>query len=239
MNMIQKQLEVKQHCIEKLHSVPPYPDYPKDRYFWDESLPEPHTIPEGPWDTSTNDIAVLNDVENIKTTICRVDKLERPIHPWFEDLARSVGVVAGRGKYWNWGPNYTVDPIIIGNVETNPKLLLVKRNDNNKWAFPGGFLDYSAESTVTASVRECHEETGVEIEKKPTKTIYIGPVADERTTAHAWAFTNAKLWLLNKTQPVSPQIEEVNDVEWHDLTNLPENIHGSHAKIIEFALKEL
>jgi ADP-ribose pyrophosphatase YjhB (NUDIX family) len=237
--MIEKQQEVRLHCINDLNNSRfKYPGYPTEKFIFPKGNKNA-TIPEGPWDTLYGDFPTNEETDNLQARMCRVDELGRPIHPWFEDLARSVGVVAGRGKYWNWGPNYTVDPIIIGDIDTNPKLLLVKRNDNNKWAFPGGFLDYTAESTLDASVRECLEETGVDIDNKPEKTIYIGPVADERTTAHAWAFTNAKLWLLDTVQSVSPQIEEVNYVKWHELTNLPENIHGSHAKIIELALREL
>jgi ADP-ribose pyrophosphatase YjhB (NUDIX family) len=113
------------------------------------------------------------------------------------------------------------------------------RGDNKNWALPGGFLDYVGESTDSANKRECLEETGVPLEGDPVETIYTGPVADERSTAHAWAHTTAKLWRPNERMPVTPQLDEVDKVRWFPLDDIPTNMHGSHAKILEFALREL
>jgi len=238
MSMIGRQEQIREHCLENLEqSSDHYQGYPTKRFTSPENF-DKFDVPAGPWDTGEQRIPEAEDTANLRAKMCRVDSIGRPIHPWFEDLVRTVGVVAGKGKYWNWGPNYTVDPIVITD-EDEPKILLVRRNDNGKWAFPGGFLDYAAESVVKASLRECTEETGAILEDQPEKTVYVGPVADERTTAHAWAYTNAKLWRPKNTQPITPQLDEVEAVKWHSLDKLPSNIHGSHAKIIEFALADL
>jgi ADP-ribose pyrophosphatase YjhB (NUDIX family) len=236
--MIERQEIIKQHCIENLgRNLINYRDYPEQRYF-NESDNLNFTIPTGPWNHNSEPLPTECETGQLASKMCKIDELGRPLHPWLKELARSVGVISGKGAYWNWGPNYTVDPVVITD-ETDPHILLVKRNDNGNWAFPGGFLDYDAESTLKASRRECAEETGVILASKPVKTIYIGPVADQRTTAHAWAFTNAKLWRLNHKQTLTPQTEEVSRVDWFPVDNLPNQLHGSHAKIIEFALQEL
>jgi ADP-ribose pyrophosphatase YjhB (NUDIX family) len=237
MNMLDKQIEVKQHCLERLTQADPYPNYPTERFICDMSQLEFFTIPNGPWDTEP-----FSPLDNYSSDFInkslRIDKLGRPLHPWVEDIASSVGVVAGRGFYRNFGPNYTVDPLVITD-EKDPHILLVLRGDNKCWALPGGFLEHIAESTTDANKRECLEETDVYLDGDPVETVYIGPVADERSTAHSWAYTTAKLWRPDKRPPTKPQIEEVDKANWFPIDCIPANLHGSHAKIIEFALRDL
>lgn len=214
-----------------------YEGYSLERFTDDIDSNEKSTIPYGPWSTE-NHVQVEIAPSVFTDEGLQVDALGRPLHPWVRDMSAAIGLIAGRGAYWNWGPNRTVDPIVITDSD-DPHILLVKRNDNGRWAFPGGFLDLNGETIIEASQRECLEETGVTINGQPNATVYVGPVADARTTAHAWAQTDAKLWRPKQKQLVKPQIEEVSSVDWIAVDDLPSNLHGSHAIIIELALREI
>ena len=80
MNMIEKQLAVKQHCIERLAMVKPYPDYPKERFIGDITKLEMFTIPEGPWDTEPRRPMHVDSSVHINGVL-RIDALGRPLHP--------------------------------------------------------------------------------------------------------------------------------------------------------------
>ncbi len=235
---LQKQHEIRDVCVERLATRPPYPGYPTERFTGSFEELDEYTIPRGPWSSPSDDgEAVNSNRKRFKKHSLLVDKLGRALHPWAQEIMGSIGFVTGKGAYWHWGPNYTVDPVVITDEET-PHVLLVERNDNGSWAFPGGFLDYATESITRAGQRECAEETDVII-GEPVSTIYEGPVADGRTTAHAWAHTTARLWRPTKRQPTTPQLEEVSDAAWFPVDKLPATFHGSHAKILEFALREI
>ncbi len=236
MSVQERQAEVREHCMAELDANKHYPGYPEVRFMGSlEDLSE-LTIPQGPWSTDEHQ-PVTADNEVFVEQGLSIDTLGRPLHPWAKEMCASIGLIAGKGAYWNWGPNRTVDPVVITD-DDDPHILLVERNDNGKWAFPGGFLD-PGETVTIASRRECLEETGVTIDEHPVADVYSGPVADDRTTAHAWAQTDAKLWRPKTKQLVRPQLEEVASAEWLPITDLPNNIHGSHAKIIELALREI
>ncbi len=61
------------------------------------------------------------------------------------------------------GPPTTVDGIIL--LKNGQKLLLIQRDHDpfmDKWALPGGFIDFD-ESTTEAVIREVKEETNLDI----------------------------------------------------------------------------
>ncbi|PID33504.1 hypothetical protein CR969_00390 [Candidatus Saccharibacteria bacterium] len=166
-----------------------------------------------------------NDVPHIET-----DSLGRPLHPWREKIP---DLKEGKGVYWEWGPNYTVDSIIINQVS----LLLVRRTDNNKWALPGGFID-EGESVLEASIRETYEESGVTLEGTNHQIVYSGPTKDERAHLNAWPETTALLWRVNaRTEPKTS--EETSDSRWMPLDMVRKiDLHGSHQWMIEKAIIE-
>ena len=64
-------------------------------------------------------------------------------------------------KYKN--PSLTTDIAIFSIIEKNLKVLLIKRKNppfQDKWAIPGGFVDYN-EELETAAKRELKEETKI------------------------------------------------------------------------------
>jgi ADP-ribose pyrophosphatase YjhB (NUDIX family) len=172
------------------------------------------------------------------------DAVGRPIHPWFYQMVSdpNIGVVTGKGFYWDWGPNKTADSIVINEEQGIKKVLLIRRKDTGSWALPGGFVD-KEEDSLDAAFRELKEETGLVLgyAARP-QCIYRGPVADIRTTANAWAETTA---FLMKLAPDSQAFVEGGDdadsAAWISLdTAFKEPVlFGSHKYLLQQAVGEL
>lgn len=163
-----------------------------------------------------------------------LDALGRPLHPWHDVLP---DLAEGKGFYWQWGPNYTVDPIVISH-DDQPKILLVKRSDNGKWALPGGFVD-NDEVAYEAGIREVQEETHLILDPIDTRYCYSGPVCDERSRLHAWSDTTAILWHTETATSVHGG-DDAEQAQWFSLRDLPTlgELHGSHATLIDMAIRD-
>ena len=232
-----------------------YPNYPafEDRLVLEQETVRSKNgrlvIPDGPWNVDTYpgqrspehtpNAAVR---QTLAAQGIRLDSIGRPLHPWLGQMATdsSIGIVAGKGAYWNWGPNYTADPIII----QNGHVILVERNDTGLWSFPGGHVD-PGEDAATAAVRETLEETGFEIPKDNHGTVaYQGPVVDLRVTANAWPETTAILYELPDAPELPqlvPQLAENQKAEWKplDVVRREGLLFGSHKYLLELALRHL
>lgn len=213
----------------------PYPGYPAARFSCDAPQLE---VPDGEW-TLPNSHAQPLDAETmhrLKDAGIRFDQRERPLHPWLEDFIHnpSVGVIGETGAYWNYGPNYTADPIVISRFPTQ-KVLLIRRGDTGSLALPGGFVD-PGESVVAASLRETREETGL---RRPWfssgRLIYDGPVADRRVTAHAWAHTGVVIWRTLFPWPSVRGDDDAIGAGWYNIDALPNELFGSHRLLVELA----
>jgi len=216
----------------------PYPGYPSTRFTIDpiEALTaQTIDIPEGPWDMNNTNLPTAQDAEKFTRAGYKVDQQGRPLHPHFLEMATdpSVGVIAGRGRYYNWGPNYTADPIVMTKT-AQPRVLLIKRGDTGAWALPGGFVDPTDADVATAARRELAEEAGLLLESDAIE-VYTGVVGDRRTTAHAWAETGAYLLQLDRQVPVAG-MDDATDAKWVRLDQLKGNLFGSHNFLIEEAL---
>lgn len=159
------------------------------------------------------------------------DSLGRPLHPWAGVILEQDGAIPGKGAYWNWGPNYTADPIVITDEET-PRVLLIQRSDTLEFALPGGFID-AQESAYEAAIRELQEETGL-TGVYGGEPVYRGPVIDPRTTLHAWPETSAYLFSIEHAVPVQGA-DDALIAAWYPVNSLPK-LFGSHALLIQEAL---
>ena len=154
-----------------------------------------------------------------------------PVHPWANDV---TDLPEGKGTFYHYGPNYTVDPIVI-TEEATPSLLLVQRHDTGEWALPGGFID-GEESATVAGRRELQEETGLTLpESLEPVVIYRGPVADHRSTRNAWPETTALLWRIAQAESVTAG-DDADVARWVPIDQLPTNLHGSHNLLAEKAI---
>lgn len=70
-------------------------------------------------------------------------------------------------------PNSIVPATAVAVIEDN-KLLLVHRKDNNKWALPGGAIEFG-ESIQQCAIRELKEETGYDIKLTGIADVYSDP----------------------------------------------------------------
>jgi ADP-ribose pyrophosphatase YjhB (NUDIX family) len=170
-----------------------------------------------------------------------LDEEWRPLHPWWiQMLTRpDIGAVIGKGFYYHWGANYTADAAVTASLpDGSKKLLLIQRGDTGDWALPGGFID-GEERSYSAALRELQEETGVSLSKEiPVECIYRGPVVDIRTTIHAWAETS--LWKFSVKTDSLPEVigsDDAIQAKWFDITEMPEQLYGSHAVLIAKVLE--
>lgn len=175
-----------------------YPGYPLHRLaLSDTEFMEPGRLclRFGPWHTGDeSSVPSTDEYLQLAQQGYRFDAYGRPLHPWIKEMVTDpdIGAITGKGFYWNWGPNYTADPIIVRHDLSEPHVLLIKRRDTKYWALPGGFIN-NGEPETEAAMREGREESGVDINELPhtVTPIYKGPLADLRATANAWPETTA------------------------------------------------
>lgn len=88
-------------------------------------------------------------------------------------------------------PATTVDIII----EMDGGMVLIKRKNEpfkNKWALPGGFVEYG-EQVEEAAIREAEEETGLKIKLKKLLGVYSAPDRDPRGHTISCIFVAEKI----------------------------------------------
>lgn len=205
-------------------------------------------VPPGSWQVDLHpnrqDVAkVPTEVESalLQRQGYELDSIGRPLHPLFAAMLEdpATGIVTGKGAYWRWGPNSTVDPIVIWRNH----LLLIQRGDTGEWALPGGFIDHG-ELAAQAGPREVHEETGIILPASvEAEFVYQGPVADKRTTANAWAETTA---LLYRTPdeielPAPVGMDDARAAAWVALHSIGDKrrLAGSHGYLLELAQRTI
>jgi ADP-ribose pyrophosphatase YjhB (NUDIX family) len=220
------------------HNYPGYPEHDQRLYM---SLGELSTsgslLPAGPWETSPRQFPTGREQAEFRKQGLQLETNGRPLHPWFVSMATNpnIGVVTGRGAYWNWGPNYTADPIILH--ENN--VLLVRRQDTNLWALSGGFVD-PGETGDIAARREAHEESNIVLtDDDLVGEVYRGPVVDLRVTANAWPETTALLYKLSEYQePDASNDEGTAEAKWWKLDSIGKDVilFGAHQFLLNTAL---
>jgi|ERR1700741_2537660 len=201
-------------------------------------------LPDGPWvvddypgQRSPERTPSLTMQNELATRGIELDAVGRPLHPWLKDMLKdpSIGVVLGKGAYWNWGPNHTADSIVV----CEDSVLLIRRGDTGLWALPGGHVD-PGEDFAVAGIREVAEETGLQLPAGIVgETVYQGPVADLRVTAHAWPETTAIKYVLPGPRPWVEGMDDAVDALWVPLKHLglEQNLFGSHRFLLQKALE--
>ncbi|HRC28245.1 MAG TPA: NUDIX domain-containing protein [Candidatus Saccharimonas sp.] len=172
-----------------------------------------------------------------------VDVEGRPIHPDYIRLLGQHGARFGKGEFWRWGPNYTVDPVVIATeygkngCSVDDRVLTIVRKSNGMRALPAGFVDYADgqyEDRFRAAIREAREEAGIDISKDRREVLFNGHVEDDRETVNAWPHTTAILFRHSHFSPVEAGDDAVpGSAAWLRLEDLDgEKLHGSHEMLI-------
>lgn len=171
-----------------------------------------------------------------------IDRDGRPLHPDFFRVLGEHGVRFGKGDFWHWGPNKTVDPIVI--AEKSGAVLVIRRADNGLMALPGGFRDLNDgvwEMPHDAALREAREETGVELRGVSSWVQPEQTVRDHRETLNAWPNTVPVDFII----PDEVYVKAGDDAEKGSALWLPESkigsvkFHGSHLELIRAAFARL
>lgn len=107
----------------------------------------------------------------------------------------------------------------------NGKILLQKRVDNGKWATHGGSLELG-ETFLDAVKREIKEELNIEIINPELVNIYSGDKMHFVYPNNDEVFIIAAIYLVKEYEgELKPDYEEVSEVKWFDIDNLPDNLH--------------
>lgn len=125
-------------------------------------------------------------------------------------------------------PKITADGIILN----NGKILLIKRKNppfKDKWALPGGFVEYK-EKTEDAAVREVLEETGLKTKVIDLIGVYSDPNRDPR------GHTITVAYLLEPYAGALSKGDDASDARYFEMNNLPE-LSFDHEKIINDVLR--
>ena len=222
-----------------------YPFYPAfhDRLFLQtsEDLAD-RTAASGTWQVDHHPKNAYQEVtptvetqQRLINNDLKLDALGRPMHPWLAAMVTDpgIGVATGKGAYWNWGPNYTADNILL----CDDHVLLIKRGDNDMWALPGGHVD-PGEDAMIAALRELREETGLGLPEVEGVVTYRGPVIDPRVTANAWPETTAVRYHLTGELPDVQGLDDAKDAAWFPLSVIQQGdvLFGSHRFLLDTAL---
>ena len=249
----------RQHSLEALKASladGPYPTYPTERLTYENGAKRigeygPLYLPHGPWHMRSSHTKPDPEVSaRLQLEGYKLDANGRPLHPWVHDMIsdKDLGVVTGKGFYWQWGPNYTADPIVIRVDQDEPHVLLIKRRDTGSWALPGGFIDPEDLNALVAAKREANEEALIDLDDYSpyVSFIYRGPLADIRATANAWPETTAYSFVLptnfSAALPLEqyPAGDDAEFAQWVAASEVNTVLRfGSHALMTTIALEQL
>jgi 8-oxo-dGTP pyrophosphatase MutT (NUDIX family) len=112
-------------------------------------------------------------------------------------------------------------------MDNNKRLLMQKRADNGTWGVPGGSMN-PGETLEETARRETLEETGIKLGIINFIKIYSGPeLYYEYPNGDQIYIVTAVYLAKDFTQTAQEHDEEVLEVQFYPLNNLPENISPS------------
>ena len=127
-------------------------------------------------------------------------------------------------------------PTVTATIIKRGKVLLGKRSNDpyrGYWDLPGGFLD-DGENPEKGLKREMKEELGVEIEIKK----FIGIFMDRFKDQDDWYNALCLHYLVSIKKGDPKPLEEVSELQWFPLNNLPKRISfKSNRKVLNLFKK--
>lgn len=193
-----------------------------------------------PLDT-THDASARKIVLARKSTDLNIlfDHNNRPLNPFGR-----TGL-CGRGRFYNWGPNFTVDGVLWRIHNSTLQFVLIRRQ-TGELALPGGHID-ADETPVMTVRRELSEEVTLDENRYlHLNVLYTGYVDDPRNTDNAWAETTAFMlyWHDDRKKPTGDMAnfvpiagDDAKEAMWVDFTlDLPDKLYASHGQILKSAV---
>ena len=148
-------------------------------------------------------------------------------------------------------PNLTIDCVIFGYEDKQLKVLILKVNHTNRWAFPGGFIRRD-ESLTGAATRILKERTSLDdIFLKQYYTFGDNNYRLKADKASDWSDLAKDSWLNQRTFGVGyyalidcskAQIKEdlyFNEYKWVNVGEIQNDLLYDHNEQLEVALKTL
>lgn len=133
--------------------------------------------------------------------------------------------------------NSVVPSVTVAVRDTQGRILLIHKVDNDLWALPGGGHD-PGESITDTAVREVKEETGVDIEVTDLVGTYTNPrhvmAYDDGEVRQQFSLCFAGRWIGGQPHEDG---SETKAAKWVDIDEMGElNIHPSMRMRIEHAV---
>ncbi|CUT98863.1 mRNA decapping enzyme 2 [Echinococcus multilocularis] len=128
-------------------------------------------------------------------------------------------------KFFEWkryrGTTCTGSAIVLD--EYLSMVLLVQGFNNNRWTFPGGKVG-QGETLQDCAIREVMEETGLDIEHRIDRNLFLEVVVGE-TTHRAYIVEG-----FPRTSRLQPSTQnEIEAITWFSLVNLPSHLQDNAA----------
>jgi ADP-ribose pyrophosphatase YjhB (NUDIX family) len=121
-------------------------------------------------------------------------------------------------------------------IRKQEKILLIQRADKpfkNKWALPGGHLDYGKETLEQTAKRELQEETGLEVNEQELKLFGVYSAPDRDPRAHYITH----VYFADKFKGKLKAGDDAKNVRWFPISQLP-LLAFDHKKIIDDYIKK-
>lgn len=118
----------------------------------------------------------------------------------------------------------------------NNKILLQKRKDDNKWALHGGYLELG-ETFYQAMKRKVTDEINIKPLNPRLVDIYSGESMHDVYPNGDEVFGVVAIYIAYDYEgEFKYNPEDVSELKWFDINNLPKDIHNTDKKPIEDAI---
>ena len=118
-------------------------------------------------------------------------------------------------------------------VYQNGKILLQKRRDTEQWALHGGAMELG-ETTEETAVREANEEIRITPESLELYGVFSGkPMYHVYPDGNEYYIVSTVYFCDKYTGELKHDNNEVMEIKWFDINNLPENIAPIDCHILE------
>ena len=133
-------------------------------------------------------------------------------------------------------PALTVDIILFNITQSGTTILLIQRKHSpfeNKWAFPGGFVDMD-ETLENAALRELEEETGVTLNSLQQFYVFDALDRDPRHRTISVIFYA----IISDITQIPKASDDASNAVFFNINNLPD-LAFDHNMIIQKAIQKL